>query len=158
MRRETIALDAWLAGLLEEHATPPEIHVTTGFTLGDQEVTLDVEQIRRAMINVIDNACQAMSDGDARERTLSVVGRQAAGRVEIRVRDTGKGISGEDASRMFEPLFTTRKAGVGLGLSIVKRLLEAHGGGVEATSEPGQGTEMCLWLPADAGRAAPQTA
>lgn len=72
-------------------------------------------------------------------------------RVEIRVTDTGVGIAGEDLERVFEPLFSTKTYGVGLGLSIVKRILDLHHGGVEIASEPGVGTSVTLWVPAAAG-------
>lgn len=152
---EKTNLSEWLRDLLDDHKLPDDVFVHRD--LGDSILaTFDRERLRRAVINVIDNACQAMARLEQGERTLSIVSLNAGDRVEIRVRDTGDGIANEDLEKIFDPLFTTKKTGVGLGLSIVKRLFEAHGGGVEVVSELGRGTEMCLWLPGGQIQAIPE--
>ena len=69
-------------------------------------------------------------------------------RVEIRIADEGPGFAREALARAFEPLYSTKNFGVGLGLPIVKQIVEQHGGGVEIDSEEGAGTRITLWLPA----------
>jgi signal transduction histidine kinase len=84
---------------------------------------------------------------DAEERVLTVSTRLARERLEVTIGDTGAGISSEDMERVFEPLFSTKSFGVGLGLTIVRQSIEAHGGGVELSSGQGRGTQVRLWLP-----------
>ena len=68
----------------------------------------------------------------------------------IKIVDTGVGIPPEDLEHLFEPFFTRKTRGTGLGLANVKRILEEHGGSVEIESIPGEGTQVSLWLPVDA--------
>ena len=76
----------------------------------------------------------------------------AAGRIELVFEDTGPGIPPEVLPRVFEPLFSTKGFGVGLGLPAVKQIMEQHSGGIGVDSVPGQGTRVRLWLPrADRG-------
>jgi signal transduction histidine kinase len=70
-----------------------------------------------------------------------------SGRLEIRISDTGCGIPEEVLNRVFEPLFSTKSFGIGLGLSIVKSIMEQHDGDVEINSQAGEGTTVTLWLP-----------
>jgi signal transduction histidine kinase len=69
------------------------------------------------------------------------------GWVEIRFQDTGAGIAPENLRRVFEPYFTTKEVGIGLGLALTKQILEEHGGRIELASEPGKGTVARLHLP-----------
>jgi len=69
------------------------------------------------------------------------------GRVEIQISDTGCGVPKDKVDKIFEPLFSTKVYGVGLGLSIVKQIMELHHGGIDIFSEEGQGTQVRLWLP-----------
>ncbi len=68
-------------------------------------------------------------------------------RLEIRISDTGIGIEPQNMEEIFEPLFSTKRFGVGLGLSNTKRIMEQHGGGIEIHSRLGKGTTIILWLP-----------
>ena len=80
--------------------------------------------------------------------TLRDLYKAIGGRLEIRVSDRGCGMPDEVKDRLFEPLFSTKSFGVGLGLPIVKDIMEHHGGGVEISSQVGVGTTVVLWLPA----------
>ena len=117
-------------------------------------LAIDPERLRRAVLNVVENACQAMTpeDDDAApaedsDRRLSVATRTTGARVEIRVRDTGPGIDEATPAKVFEPLFSTKAFGVGLGTTVVEQIMEQHDGGIEIDSAPGRGTEVVLWLP-----------
>ena len=68
-------------------------------------------------------------------------------RIEIRFTDTGSGIPADELDRIFEPLYSTKSFGVGLGLPTVNQIIEQHGGGVEIESKPDRGTTVTLWLP-----------
>ena len=149
---EPIALDAWLSALLDEQDVPGGITLVRDLQTGGAVVRFDPEALRRALINLVENACQAMTDGggaraDTAQRRLTVASRVAGGRVEIVVADTGPGIPEEVLPQVLEPLFSTKPFGTGLGLPTVQRTLEDHGGGIEIDSEPGRGTRVRLWLP-----------
>lgn len=166
LQPEPTAVDAWLSDLLEEQPIPEHITLNTDLDAAGAAVTFDREQVRRAVINLVDNACQAMAiDGD-RDRTgdgagngagngkqLTVATRRPDGRIEIEVADTGPGIPEDDLTEVLEPLFTTKPFGTGLGLTIVQRIMERHRGGLEITSEKRRGTRVRLWLPTDHGQA-----
>ena len=145
-----VALGPWLSDLLREHEVPRTVSVR--FDLDPKvEADVDEELLRRAVINVIDNAVQAMA-GDrqgepAPGARLSVRCRARGERAVIEVEDNGPGMEPEVLDKVLEPLFSTRVTGIGLGLPIVSRILEQHGGGVDFDSRPGQGTRVSLWLP-----------
>jgi two-component system, NtrC family, sensor histidine kinase HydH len=112
--------------------------------------SLDRDQIRQALLNLLQNAVEATSP-DAEDRRV-FVSAEGGGNAPwlIRVRDTGIGIPPEAAARVFEPLFTTKTKGTGLGLPIVAGLVKAHGGSIHLHSEQGQGTCFTIELPAEA--------
>lgn len=152
LQPEPTPLDAWLAELLDEQQLPEGITVIRDCGLDDTIVSIDRDEVRRAIINVVDNACQAMTnaDGDggiAGWGELTVATRENGDRVEIEIGDTGPGIPEDILPKIFEPLFSTKSFGVGLGLSIVRQVADHHGGGLEISSKKGQGTQAVLWLP-----------
>ena len=79
--------------------------------------------------------------------TLTVAVRCTRGGVVTEIRDTGAGIAPEIRERLFEPFFTTRDGGTGLGLPIALRIIEGHSGDLRIDSEPNQGTTVAVWLP-----------
>ena len=99
--------------------------------------------IRRALTNLVNNAIQAMPDGGK----LEIAGYTQDGFVCLTVADTGVGISEEVKSKLFTPMFTTKAKGQGLGLAVVKRLVEAQGGSIYFESEMGKGTKFIIKLP-----------
>ena len=125
--------------------------------------SVDIRQLKQAVLNLMLNATQAMAglSGDAARRDaaggdLILRTRVAAddeGRpiAEIHVIDTGPGITPEHRARLFEPYFTTRSGGTGLGLPTCRRLIEAHGGTIEVHSEPGTGSDFVIRLPGVSG-------
>jgi two-component system, sporulation sensor kinase E len=108
-----------------------------------QPAALDAGQIQQVLVNLIKNAMQAMTRGG----TLTLQTGQAAEGVWVSVTDTGGGIPQEQINRIFEPFYTTKKNGTGLGLMIVQRIVRAHGGRIEVQSHVGQGTSFRVWLP-----------
>ncbi len=109
------------------------------------EVQCDSDKLKQALMNVVLNAMEAMPQGG--ELKVSTV--TAANNVCIKVTDTGIGIPEEDLERIFEPFFTRKTKGTGLGLVNVKRIFEEHGGNVEVESTLGEGTTALMWLPVD---------
>jgi signal transduction histidine kinase len=147
MELERVPMDKWLAGVLQEMVIPLEIDCDYTFESG-LELEIDPERLRRAVINVVNNAVQAMEDSSGEYKRLRVKSRARDGRFEIVVKDNGPGMSEESLSRIFEPLYSTKGFGVGLGVPIVKSIMVKHRGGVEYRSVPGKGTTVVLWLPA----------
>ncbi len=105
--------------------------------------------MRRAVINVVINAVQALAEEESPGNELKVKTTVAGNRLEIRVIDTGPGIPDDLREKIFEPLFSTKSFGVGLGLAIVEDIMAEHGGGIEIESVVGKGTEVVLWLPVE---------
>jgi signal transduction histidine kinase len=109
---------------------------------------VDPLQIGQVLQNLITNAIQAMPTGG----TLTIRGEQdREGMVQLEVADTGEGISPENMKNIFQPLFTTKAKGIGLGLVVCRNLTEANGGRIEVDSEPGRGTVFTVRLPASGG-------
>jgi len=104
---------------------------------------LDAGQIKQALVNLVKNAMQAMTRGG----TLTVATGHNTEEVWVSVADTGGGIPQDQVNHIFEPFYTTKKKGTGLGLMIVQRIVRQHGGHIELESRVGQGTTFRLWLP-----------
>ncbi len=111
-------------------------------------LSADRAQIKQVFFNVIKNALHAMSRGGLLTITLFCDDRYLG----ISFADTGKGISADALSRLFEPFHTEKPQGTGLGLVIVQRIIQEHGGKIEVHSRPGQGTTFTLLLPLDQRR------
>ena len=104
---------------------------------------LDPAQIKQVLVNLIKNATQAMTSGG----TLTLQTDSGMDGVVLTVADTGGGIAEEQINRIFEPFYTTKQKGSGLGLMIVQRIVRDHKGRIELESHVGQGTVFRLWLP-----------
>ncbi len=108
------------------------------------EILFDPKQIRQVLINLIKNGMEAMRDGGQ----LALHTRLMDNWVEIVIGDTGTGIDSEDVDRIFEPFFTSKDRGTGVGLSVSRRIIEDHGGTIRAESESGKETRFVIRLPA----------
>jgi two-component system, sporulation sensor kinase E len=104
---------------------------------------LDLTQMQQVLVNLVKNAMQAMTKGG----TLSLQTGEGSDGVWVSVADGGGGIPQEQLNRIFEPFYTTKKKGSGLGLMIVQRIIRAHGGRIDLESHVGQGTTFRIWLP-----------
>src|ERR1700744_4314636 len=104
---------------------------------------VDATQLQQVLVNLVKNAVQAMTtDG-----TLTLQTGETSDSVWVSVADTGGGIPQEQINRIFEPFYTTKKKGSGLGLMIVQRIVRAHNGRIELDSHVGRGTTFRVWLP-----------
>ena len=106
-------------------------------------VSADPDLLQQLLLNLLQNCLAATLEGG--EIELGV--KQLAGEVQLWVQDSGKGLSAEDQARMFDPFFTTRKEGTGLGLVMVQQIVEQHSGRIDVESEEGQGTCIRVTLP-----------
>jgi signal transduction histidine kinase len=108
----------------------------------------DETQIQQVLINLIMNAMDATADAPADRRTIVVQVEFAAGIYSISVKDRGSGFTDGDLSKLFDSFFSTKRTGMGLGLSIARTIVEAHGGTIQAENAPGGGAIFRVRLPA----------
>lgn len=122
------------------------LEVNVALAEGLPPVKLDAAQLRRALLNLTRNAREAMVDqpgGRLEVRTLA-----QDGGVLLEVADNGCGMPPEQRERIFEPFFSTKHQGTGLGLPLTLQIVEEHNGSLTCQSAPGEGTRFCIWLPA----------
>lgn len=112
-------------------------------TLDEPEIMVDVERMKRVFVNIIRNALDAMPNGGR----LTIKSAIKDGFIEFSFADTGVGMNKEVLENIWTPFFTTKPRGLGLGLAICKRIVEAHGGRISATSEVGRGSTFTVTLP-----------
>jgi len=105
--------------------------------------------LRRVIINLFGNALDALEQaGTPSPRVEIQAGENLAGtEVWVRIRDNGPGMEAEKVEKIFKPFYTSKSNGTGLGLAITKKLVDAHGGSIEAVAHPGQGAEFLLIFP-----------
>ena len=122
----------------------------------DGVVRGDAEKLRRVVINLVGNSLDALAEGGAGEPTVEVLAGENLAGTEcwLRVRDNGPGIDARSLAQIWSPFYSSKATGTGLGLAIAKKVVEAHGGTIEAASQPGAGAEFTITLPkAHEGRA-----
>ena len=122
-------------------APPEHVRVTTELAADAPQVEADADQIKRVLLNVINNALEAMGEKGG---TLRLSTRRERDGVLILVEDDGPGV--EDVERIFEPHYTTKVQGTGLGLAIARQIVDEHGGTIRAESQPGKGTSVHIYL------------
>jgi PAS domain S-box-containing protein len=147
LTRRVTRLDDWLRAFVESYPIADGIALEPLLDAPGVQVRLDGERFRRVLVNLVDNAVQALDESVAacdRRITIATQGGEAA---HIVVADSGPGIPPEVLAKVFDPLFSTKSFGTGLGLPTVRQVVEQHGGTVELTSHPGRGTQVEIRLP-----------
>jgi len=136
-----------IAGVIEDtlnHTPPPEnVAITKDIDDNLPMVMVDADQIRQVFVNIVLNAQQAMTE----DGHLDIRARSRGEFVEVEFTDTGSGIPETDINKIFDPLFTTKAKGIGLGLSVCKSILERHGGDIRVESVEGKGSTFTVSLP-----------
>ena len=135
-----------MEGALSMAAVPERITVRDE-TEATPTLRLDVGRMQQVFVNIINNAADAMPGGGS----LLIRSREVDHQVEFVLADSGVGMTKEVLDRIFTPLFTTKAKGMGFGLSICRRIVEAHGGRISAASVPGKGTTFTISLPMGQG-------
>lgn len=107
---------------------------------------MDRTQLIRVVTNLVKNAIQAIPENQA-NKSIIVSVKEEKNQVQISVQDNGTGIEGDDSSRIFEPKFTTKNSGMGLGLGIIKNIIENYNGTITFETASGKGTVFCVFLP-----------
>lgn len=128
---------------LARTSIPPNISVDVEASTNGARVLADGDRLQQVLINLINNAVQAMPEGGR----LTVTTRTENGHVTFEMEDTGVGIPEEQIEAIFEPLYTTKARGIGMGLAIVRMLVEAHQGSIEVQSTPGRGSRFTVRIP-----------
>ena len=146
--REALAASQLAAEILQRHPAPPNVTIVQDFDASLPRLYADQDQMMQVLGNLLVNAYQAMPEGGQ----LTIGGEHAVRGektgVAIHMIDTGVGIPPENMEKIFDPLFTTKPRGIGMGLAVCKKLIEANNGHIEVQSEPGQGSTFTVWLPA----------
>jgi len=136
-------LEMLVDSALERTQLKESVNLVKDFEPGLPKVLVDSEQVRRVFVNLIKNADDAMPEGG----NLTFTGRFSDQIVELQVRDSGQGISEADLPKVFDPLFTTKAKGIGMGLAIVSQIVRRHEGTVDVTSKQGEGATFTITLP-----------
>jgi signal transduction histidine kinase len=160
-------VDELVEKAIERIQFPPNVGHKQDLQLGEIQVPLDEDEIRQVLVNLMENACQAMtsggtlvvgtraynssspagSGGGAMDPRQGHSGMTAEEWVEITIADTGCGIPQEHLNKIFAPFFTTKSRGTGLGLAVVKKIIERHQGTISVQSKIGEGTAFHIRLP-----------
>jgi signal transduction histidine kinase len=152
MERSQVSVAELVQWTLMRFTVPESIKTTLKLPENLPDVLVDMGQIQQVLGNIVDNACQAIippgiPNAKPRGGRITISARKIKGMVAISVKDSGEGITPENMARVFEPLFTTKAKGIGLGLAVSKKLAEANGGRIEVKSELGKGSTFTLCLP-----------
>ena len=111
---------------------------------------VDRVQVQQVLLNLIVNALDSLKTVSGRPRVLRLTTKHAEpDEVEVTVQDAGAGINGPDCDRLFEPFYSTKSDGLGMGLAISRSIVESHGGHLTATPNPGPGATFQFGLPID---------
>ncbi len=143
LQKERVALADVVAGALGAVQRPAEVAVRTDGLADLPAVDGDPGQLRQVVVNLVGNAVDAASPAGE----VAVLARADADALELVVEDTGPGVDEATRRRLFEPLITTKEHGTGLGLALVKRIVERHGGTVGYADRPGGGARFTVRLP-----------
>jgi signal transduction histidine kinase len=150
--------DAWLTDVLADYDMQEGTALRRELHASGAMVCFDPGRLQRVFINLIDNAHDAIREAMAaakdspRSPAVTVRSRVDGRRVAIAIEDNGSGIPVEVLPKIFEPLFSTKGIGIGLGLPTVKQIIDQHHGEIEVTSRPGEGTTVAFWLPLAVGQ------
>jgi len=131
--------------LIERQALEENIKIQTDLAPEIDEIFIDPDRISQVLLNLYLNAVESVKNGG--NLFIMLLKNEEKKRVEIRVSDTGTGISEDDLTHIFDPYFTTKASGTGLGLAIVHNIIDAHEGEIKVESRLGQGTTVTILLP-----------
>ncbi|PKN94008.1 MAG: hypothetical protein CVU44_06290 [Chloroflexi bacterium HGW-Chloroflexi-6] len=140
---ESVTVSDLVQRTLERFPAAENVDVTLKIPENLPAIYVDPYQVTQVLGNLVLNACQAMNNGGK----ITLAAKKKGNMVAISISDTGTGITPENVENLFEPLFTTKPKGIGLGLTVSQKLTEANGGRIEVKSEPGNGSTFTVWLP-----------
>ncbi len=141
--RMPISVSGLVDSTLKRFPPPSAVQASIELPADLPPAYVDPRQMEQVLGNLTVNACQSMPDGGKLTLSASLEGDM----IKLAVQDTGIGISTENMSKLFEPLFTTKTKGIGLGLAVSRKMTEANGGRIEVLSELGKGSTFSIYLP-----------
>ena len=142
-------IDDWLSTVLGDMQIPDTVELKSDFA-SNAEINFSPDAMQQVVINLVENACQAMTDeprADGSSAVIEITTRIDGDSVVIMFTDSGPGIAPDARERIFEPLYSTKSFGVGLGLPLVKKIVEQHGGSIEIDPSVGTGAKFTLRFP-----------
>lgn len=142
---EPIKMEVWLPIVIRGQVIPKEIEIVTDFP-SIPAMPIDSDHLRHAIMNLLTNAVYAVEMNEDHPPFIRVCYRDIGDFLEVVIEDSGIGINAEKLEQIFVPLYSTRPHGLGLGLSIVKRIIEYHGGTITVTSKENEGTTVRFTL------------
>jgi two-component system, NtrC family, sensor histidine kinase HydH len=148
IRRESTNMDVLIdrsLDMVRSQAEVQGVRLEKSIEQGIGEIEIDQDRMNQVLLNLYLNAMQAMGEGGT--LTVGLASREKGGKVGLTVADTGCGIEEKDLSHIFDPYYTTKPGGTGLGLPIVYNIVEAHRGEIQVESRPGGGTVITVLLP-----------
>jgi PAS domain S-box-containing protein len=146
-RPALMRIEPLLRRLIEERTVPEGVQIVLEIEPELPPIAADMEQLHRMLANLVTNALQAMNGG-----TVTLAARREGERIALVVRDEGAGIAPETLPRIFEPLFSTRQRGTGLGLAVSRKIVESHTGEIHVESRLGAGSTFTVLLPLDSSQ------
>jgi PAS domain S-box-containing protein len=150
VRKPTVSpakIEKIIEDALSRTPIPQSIKLTRKLDASLPEINVDPDQIKQVVVNIITNAVQAMPEGGR----LLIGAREKDKFLEVEVTDTGCGIPQEAVDKIFDPLFTTKAKGIGLGLAVCKSIIDRHEGNIAVKSKVGEGTTFNIKLPLGRG-------
>jgi two-component system sensor histidine kinase HydH len=130
--------------LIQQDAESHAVNIELDATFKSSQVWVDPDRISQCLLNLYLNAIQAMDNGG--QLTVKA-DMDNADKMRIQISDTGAGIASENLDKIFDPYFTTKNSGTGLGLAVVHKIITAHNGNIKVVSTYGKGTTFILWIP-----------
>jgi PAS domain S-box-containing protein len=147
VHREPVSISHLVQQALERFPAPATVQVTLDLPASLPQVFADPQQMLQVLGNLVLNAYQSLAAGAQKVGNLTISAHTQSDMICIAIQDTGVGISPENMKKLFEPLFTTKPKGIGLGLAVSHKLIEANGGRIEVESAAGNGSTFTLLLP-----------
>lgn len=138
-------------GFAEVEARKRKVRIEAQLAEGDPEIQADPILLQQVLLNLLRNAMDAMAATPPERREIRVSTANGAGQVTVRIADRGCGLAPEVRERVFDPFFTTRAEGMGMGLAICRSIVEFHGGRVWAEENPGGGAVFTFTIPVEGG-------
>lgn len=131
-----------IATFVEHDCAAANVTITVESFESDMALNIDSDQIRQALLNLVRNAKESMPNGGA----ITLIAESLSQEIKISVRDNGVGIEKTELDRIFDPFFSTKQTGTGLGLALVQQIIQEHGGRLAVQSSPGSGTQFDLFF------------
>jgi signal transduction histidine kinase len=146
LRIKPVHIESWIKGIIEKLYLPQNIEFIQNLHC-DCISNIDPEQLGRAITNVVTNSVEAIKDSSPEVMKITIEAGIEGGSIFICISDTGEGIPDDIFVRVYEPLFSARRFGMGLGLPVAKEIVEKHGGQIDLQTKRGSGTKVTLKIP-----------